>query len=172
MDEIEDNDSKVITMDDFIQQIKEEQLMDPKSGLKDRLNKFRHHMYDFRFDMLKFTVMGDTYISFFKISEEEESTYLEGGFEIKADILDELDELEEPDEILNRALHMCNLLIYTNVTTKDKFYGYVANRLMYVLSGEQGFLTDIGLSLYNIPPISKKNREIVVPNKPIDGMYQ
>jgi len=167
-----EEETKRIPVSEFIKQIKEEELENPNSHFQERLEIFRRHMYEFRFDPIKFTIMGDAYISFFKISPENEEGYLAGGCEEKADILDELRELEEADAIVERALHICNILLYTSMTTKDKFYLYVANRVFYLLSGEPGFLTDIGMSPYNVPPQKKEPREVVVPNKHVEGMYQ
>lgn len=165
------DDQKTIPVDEFIQSIKDNEISNPDSGFIDRLEDYKRHMYDFRYEPIKFTIMADGLISFYKVSDEAEGKFLASGLKGKVEVLHDLSELETPDEVISRALQFCNILLYTSMVTKDKFYLYVANRLFYVLSGEPGFLTDIGLSLYNIP-VNKKPREIEVPQSQAEGMYQ
>lgn len=157
--------------DTFIEDIKTNQIMNPESGFRDRLDEFKEHVNDFIHEPLKYTIMCDAYMAFFDVSEEWEEMYLKGSISVKKDLINKLDTLIEPQEMLERVLYLTNLLFYTNMTMNDKFYMYVGNKLFYILSGEGAFLTDIGMSLYNVPP-QPKQQKMEIPKRHVEGMYQ
>jgi len=165
-------ETKTVKVQEFINNIIENEIGNPESEYKKRLNVFRAHCFDFTGDYLKFTIMGDALMCFYKTTPELEKEWLEGDYTTKVKVLSKLINDLEPEKFMGRVMYFNNVLLYTHAVKRDPFYLYVANRLFYLVSGDEGFLTDIGICLYNLPPEPEPPEEIEVPQKPHEGMYQ
>lgn len=154
----ENIDEEINTMEDLINRFKKG-LDDDFEGFKNRLEHFKKVLMDYALAPKDFTIMGDAYLAFFQIPEEDQEIWLNGSMEEKINFISVLNKIEEQDELITRIIAFNNVLRYSGGYYRAPIYGMAADRMMYTLTGEGGFLTNLGYSPYVTPPKPQNNGE-------------
>jgi hypothetical protein len=149
--------SEQITAQEIIDKIVNEEIENPDSGFKDRLEEFRDWiestMGNSYWDLIIFI---DAFLLFFDFSDEEISEYIKGDLYTKLEFLNTDKELADSEEIMKRANNFVMVLARTGKIRQDYRYYYALFRLLYVLTGEEHFLMMMNLSPYEY---DKENKE-------------
>lgn len=168
-----EEENQEINMDQFIDDLILPHIDPPTEEFKERVHKFRNEVVDYVFGSpSEFHIMGDTYLTFFKLSEEAQERWLTGTVPQKSAMLIDIDEYEEASEIIRRSLYISDILLHTFNVFRNPIYKVAVNSLLYVLTGETGFLSQKGFSYYVPPPMNSKPR---IPNPEAshhDEMYR
>ncbi|MCE7699720.1 MAG: hypothetical protein K8E24_013210 [Methanobacterium paludis] len=159
--------SKEYTIQDFVDKIKKQIEDDPES-FKNRLEVMKECIFDYELDPWKFNIMADAYMSFFDIPDDVQEKWLVSSFEPKTEIVvrGKWDVIKDFQLMAYQVIRFVKILQFSGGVYRDPFYKYVAARLLYVFSGEEVFLTDMGLAPYLIPKnIDGEDEENEAPQK-------
>jgi hypothetical protein len=118
-----------------------------------RIKNYWMVMADFS-DPTDFNIMADAFMCFFPIDEAESELYLEGGMSDKYEMMYKKKEAKKYlgfDEMLNRCIGFADILFYSGYVLNNPLYIQTANRMLYVLTGGEAVLDQIGNSLYVFP---------------------
>lgn len=137
-----------ISAQEIIDKIIDEQIDNPDSGFKDRVEEFRKWILDVADDYWDMIIFSDAFMVFFDLSEDEVLEYIKGNTEIKIKYLKEINKYSDSNEIMKRANNFVKVLSNTGKIRRDYRYFYILFRLLYVLTGEEHFLTMMNICPY------------------------
>ena len=152
------------TIGDWFGECAERELNPPTKEFMERLKQFKVEVIGYQHCPTEFHVMGDALLSFYKISQTNQKGWLSMSTPAKTILIADIEELEDKEEILNRIASFCETLFYTFIRTGMPIYKVAANTILYVLSGDEGFLTNKGFSYYHVPKTNMPPRDI--PDQP------
>lgn len=154
------SDDKRKALDEYFIKIKKALATDEGlAEFKERLNKFYSVVQEYDIHPLEHNIMSDAFMCFFSIDQVESQIYLEGGIESKMQILSykrDKGELLGFDEMVNRCLGFADILFHSGGRLRQPIYLQAANRMLYVLTGTDAVLDQVGNSIYIFPDYEKK----------------
>lgn len=159
-----------LTVEEFTQKVKES-IEEDEEGFYNRVEEMRRVVFDHDKDPINFVIMGDAFLSFYVFPKEVEILWLKGSLEDRRQIIYEMMDFEDIDVIIKRIMYMTDMLKFTSIKKDNPIYEITMSWLFYVLSGFEGFLTEMAMSYYSIPPMYKE-KDIKVPEQKHEGMYQ
>jgi hypothetical protein len=174
------SDDKRRVIDEYFIKIKKELTTDEGlEAFKNRLQNYWMVMADFS-DPIDFNIFADAFMCFFPIDEVESELYLEGGMSDKYDLMYKKKEAKEYlgfDEMVNRCLGFADILFHTGGRLRQPIYIQAANRMLYVLTGTNAVLDQIGNCLYVFPDYENREssdvEDVLIPEDEHEGvLYQ
>jgi len=174
-------DDKRRVIDEYFIRIKKELTTDKGlEAFKDRVGKFYSVVQEYDIHPIENNILCDAFMCFFPIDEVESQLYLEGGVEAKMQIIGQKKRSEKYlgfDEMVNRCLGFADILFHTGARLRQPIYIQAANRMLYVLTGTDAVLDQIGNCLYAFPDYEKRENsdveDMLIPEDEHEGvLYQ
>lgn len=137
-----------ITTEEIVDKIVNEEIKNPDSGFKDRVKEFRDWILECCTDYWDLVIFGDSYLLFYDFAEEEVLNYVKANTSDKIETIKSASNWAEPEEIVRRTNNFVTVLSTTAKKNNDFRYLYALFRLLYVLTGEEHFLTMMNLCPY------------------------
>lgn len=165
-----ETEKKEMSVDEFLDEVLNKIDNDPTS-LRNRLVRFKTEVFSYQFHPQHFHIMADAYLTFFKMDDELVFEYLSGSINEKMEIVIKIDELEEPEKTMKRAMHMAEILLFNSSINPDSIYSTAGNLVLYTLTGSDNLLTSLGMSYYKLPKQRSQGVKSKLSDAGNEGMY-